>query len=107
MNDSEATVPTETRMLKLGGYAIRQTCELAIAQVLPVAGCDRRGRWRSAAPIVDDLADRGSEGYNRRCGTQIYVGHIATVTCPVLFRLAYMQTNANYISLDLCVIPVR
>ncbi len=93
MNDREATVPTETRMLKLGGYAIRQTRELAIAHVLPVPGCDRRGGGRGAAPIVDDLADRGSDGDNLRCGTQFYVGHIATMTGPVLFRLAYMQTT--------------
>ena len=69
-------------MLKLGGYVIRETRELAMAHVLPVPGCDRGGRGRSAAPIVDDLADRGSDGDNLGCGTQLYIGHIATMTAP-------------------------
>lgn len=82
MNNGEATPPTETRMLKLGGYVIRETCELAMAHVPPVPGCDRRGRRRCAAPIVDDLANRGSDGDSLRCGTQLYIGHIATMTAP-------------------------
>jgi hypothetical protein len=104
MNNREATVPTETRVLELDGYAIRQTCELAMAHVRPVPGRDRRGGGRGAAPIVDDLADRVSDGDNLRCGTQLYIAHIATMTGPVL--LPYMQTTRNYISLDPCVIPV-
>src|SRR5690348_16966276 len=106
MNDREPAVPAEARVLKLGGYAVRQTRQLAIAQVLSVPGRDRRGSGGGAAPMVDDLADRGSEGDKLRCGTQFYVGHIATMTGPVLFRWAHMQTDANYISLDPCVIPV-
>jgi len=105
MNDREATVTTETCMLELGRDAIGQTRELAIAHVLPVPGRDRGGRGRNAAPMVDDLADRGSDGDSFRCGTECYVGHIATMTGPVLFGSACMQASRNYISLDPCVIP--
>jgi hypothetical protein len=55
--------------------------------------------------MVDDLTDRGSDGDNLGCGTQYYLGHIATMTGAVLFRWASMQTAPNYISLDPCVIP--
>jgi hypothetical protein len=82
MNDRETTVPTETRMLQLGSYAVRQPCELAIAHVLPVPAGDRRGGRRGAAPIVDDLADRVSDGDSLRCGTQLYIAHIAIMTGP-------------------------
>ncbi len=97
MDDREATVRAETRMLKLGGYAIRQKCELAIAHVLPVPGGDRRSGGRGAAPGVDNLADRGCDSDTLRCGTQSYVGHFATMTGPVP-SIAYVR-HLNYIGL--------